>query len=260
MTSAWRSREVAKGVEHLLLVRSPRSQRPASGPRRVAQADPRPEASPGGAAGPSSPGTSRPPGCGRSASTRCRSCRGRGRYSAPAAPDREEPVLDRFLGPVVVSADLLGDAQRVLDVAAVELGEGEGCRRAGRGASAPRPSPRSLCRPPPHQRGERGERMPPPNRFGIAVRAGAAVRCVRVVLMATRAGCGRPPRRPGRQGFAENVTGPHQVEDVSALEHTRVGLSARTWQGDPDVAIHISRGGVAARPADEPAVATPTAR
>ena len=40
-------------------------------------------------------------------------------------PDREEPVLDRFLGPVVIAADVFGDAQRVIDVAAVELGEGE---------------------------------------------------------------------------------------------------------------------------------------
>ena len=42
-----------------------------------------------------------------------------------APPDREEPVLDGFFGLAMVTADLLGDAQRVLRVAAVKLGEGE---------------------------------------------------------------------------------------------------------------------------------------
>ena len=51
----------------------------------------------------------------------------------------------------------------------------------------------------------------------------------------SRAG-GRPSCVPGREGFAGNVTGLHQADDVSALEHTRVGLSARTSREEPGVA------------------------
>ena len=42
-----------------------------------------------------------------------------------APPDREETVLDRLFGAAGVAADVAGDTQRVVGVAAVELGEGE---------------------------------------------------------------------------------------------------------------------------------------